>query len=301
MGGLRELAEGVHVLPGPTNIGVLLLPGGGALAVDSGLDESSARKLLRAVDALGRSLTAVVNTHSHADHVGGNRFLVERTGCKVLAPAAEASLLRAPIWEPIYLWGGARPPVALCNKFLMAPASSVDRLLEPGPVELFGLPLELVPLGGHSPGQLGVLVGDILFAADAYFDPPVLGKHGLPYFADPARALEDLQTVQDRAPGLVVPSHGEPLSAPSVALAANRRAILDGIELVADLLQEAGQALSTDEVVAGVLTAMRLHVAELGRYHLLRATVFSYLTYLTDRQRLTFHLEGGRLCWLPAT
>jgi len=40
--------------------------------------------------AEGLALTAIVNTHHHGDHVGGNRALVLRWACPVLGPAHEA-------------------------------------------------------------------------------------------------------------------------------------------------------------------------------------------------------------------
>jgi hydroxyacylglutathione hydrolase len=39
------------------------------------------------LDAEGLELTAIVNTHHHADHVGGNEALLARWPVPVLGPA----------------------------------------------------------------------------------------------------------------------------------------------------------------------------------------------------------------------
>lgn len=73
MSSLSPLAPGVHFLPGAVNSLVLEDGRGGALLVDTGLDDGHARKLLRGIAELGLTPTGILNTHSHADHHGGTR------------------------------------------------------------------------------------------------------------------------------------------------------------------------------------------------------------------------------------
>ncbi len=62
----------------------LVLNGGRAFVVDP----PDAGPVLARLKALpGVQLEAVLNTHHHPDHVGGNLKLVEATGCEVLGPA----------------------------------------------------------------------------------------------------------------------------------------------------------------------------------------------------------------------
>ena len=71
---LEQIAGPAHYVAGRVNIGVILGDGQAAF-VDSGLDESTARKAAQAVEQRGLTLTAILNTHAHADHCGGNAFL----------------------------------------------------------------------------------------------------------------------------------------------------------------------------------------------------------------------------------
>jgi hydroxyacylglutathione hydrolase len=57
---------------------------GEALAIDP-LDHE---KCLAAAKARGWTVTQVLNTHEHGDHIGGNRFVIAATGAKLLAHAA---------------------------------------------------------------------------------------------------------------------------------------------------------------------------------------------------------------------
>ena len=57
-----------------------------ALVVDPG----DAGPVTQAVEELGLELLGILNTHHHADHVGGNLALYQRYGCAIYGPANES-------------------------------------------------------------------------------------------------------------------------------------------------------------------------------------------------------------------
>lgn len=57
-----------------------------ALVVDPGEHQL----VTQVVDQLGLELLAILSTHHHADHVGGNQTLLQRYGCAIYGPATEA-------------------------------------------------------------------------------------------------------------------------------------------------------------------------------------------------------------------
>ena len=89
---LERIAGPAHYISGRVNIGVIVGDGQAAF-IDSGLDEGAARKAVQAVEQAGLRGVALINTHAHADHCGGNAFLKKRTGATVYAPAIEAALV----------------------------------------------------------------------------------------------------------------------------------------------------------------------------------------------------------------
>ncbi len=162
-----SLAPGVHFLPGAVNSLVVEDGQGGALLVDTGLDDGHARKLLRGLAGLNLRPTGILNTHSHADHHGGNTFILKTfPELKVFAPPLEDAVITHPILEPITLFG-ARPPRELQSRFLLAPPSSARLAPEPGLTRIGGAVLELLEVAGHASMMYAVRVGDVLYAADA--------------------------------------------------------------------------------------------------------------------------------------
>ena len=126
---LTHLSGSTHVLRSPTNVGVIATVDGKAVLIDSGNDDDAGRKILRACEAAGLLVSHIANTHSNADHCGGNAFIQSRTQCRIAAPRPEAFFIENPVLEPSFLWGGFPLP-SLRNKFLMAKASRVTDLLE---------------------------------------------------------------------------------------------------------------------------------------------------------------------------
>lgn len=54
------------------------------------VDPALAEPVQKALAARGWQLSMILNTHHHGDHVGGNKILVQDTGCQVLGPKGEA-------------------------------------------------------------------------------------------------------------------------------------------------------------------------------------------------------------------
>ncbi len=63
-------------------------PGTGATAV---VDPATTDEVFAALEEKGWTLTHILNTHHHADHIGGNEVLKKATGCIIVGPAADAA------------------------------------------------------------------------------------------------------------------------------------------------------------------------------------------------------------------
>jgi glyoxylase-like metal-dependent hydrolase (beta-lactamase superfamily II) len=290
-----RLSEGVWHLAGGVNSG-LVQCADGLIAIDTGLDRSAANRIVRAAEALGLPLAAVVNTHAHADHHGGNAHLVRRLGLPVHAPAVEEAVIREPVYEPIYLYGGAVPIAALENRFLRAEPSPVDRVFAAGErLEIGGTALEVVDLRGHSVAQVGILVEDVLFAADAFFGLQPLAKHGIPYLVDASATRATLQRLLATAHAWYVPGHGEALRDPWPTLEANLAVIDRTLAWLAERI--AAAPAGTEQLLLESAAAFGLRIDDPTAYVLFRTTLLGYLTALERGGAVRVVVEAGRWLW----
>ena len=188
---LIELQENIWVIQGGANIGVIAHDGH-CLIIDSGMDKDAGQNILKQVKKLGLTPSALLITHAHADHFGGAHFLVRQTGLQVYATPVEASVMSGPILEPLYLFGGAQPPGELQHKFFLAKPCKVDVVLEGNEQSVDQIPLQVIPLPGHSIEQIGLWYGDTLFVGDAFLTPEILDKHHIPFYTDIQAGLKTL-------------------------------------------------------------------------------------------------------------
>ncbi|GHF39916.1 glyoxylase-like metal-dependent hydrolase (beta-lactamase superfamily II) [Deinococcus metalli] len=298
MTALLELAPGVHSLPGAVTSVVLEDGHGGALLVDTGLDDSHARKLLRALAAAGLTPTGILNTHSHADHHGGNAHILRAfPELKIFAPPLEQAVITHPILEPITLFG-ARPPRDLQNKFLLAPPSPARLAPEPGLTRIGGVHIELIEVAGHASMMYAVRTGDVLYAADALFGTAALGKHPLTFCADSAlqkasaAKLADLEGVR-----VVMPGHGDPTEDLAGLVAVNLAAYARTTDTVLAAVR-AGPA-SVDDLLARVCEQLGVTMTNAGAVVLNRAVVSAHLTELLEAGAVSMDVQDNRLVFVP--
>ena len=119
---LIQVSDTCYYIQSPARIGLIRLSDHDVCLIDSGNDKDAGKKLSKILDTHGWTLRAIYNTHSHADHIGGNQYLQKQTGCRIYAPGIERDFTEHPILEPALLYG-ACPPEELRHKFLMAAGS----------------------------------------------------------------------------------------------------------------------------------------------------------------------------------
>ena len=103
---LIQVSEHCYYIQSPAKIGVVKLNDTEVCLIDSGNDKDAGKKVLKILNANGWALKVIYNTHSNADHIGGNHYLQAQTGCKIYAPGIERDFTRHPVLEPSYLYGG---------------------------------------------------------------------------------------------------------------------------------------------------------------------------------------------------
>lgn len=291
---LVKVAEGLNCLSGPANIG-LIEGSSGLVVIDTGLDSGAAKKIIKAAGAIGRPVTAVINTHAHADHFGGNAFLVKKTGAKVYAPFFEQDVIRYPFWEPVFLCGGADPIVELRDKFFEAEASPVDFTLHPGEIQVDGITLEIIRLPGHTFEQIGIIYGDILFSADSIFPEHVLRKHQLPFGVDIGCWLSTLEMLAETSFKDCIPGHGD-FGEPYQDAARRNIAWLNTLnsEVRSLLIKE---QKDIPGLLAELCERREIRFNKPGAYFLLQTALTAHLTHLQKKKLVQAEISRGRLLW----
>ena len=286
---LTNLKGNTWAVLSPVNVGVYVKDGEAAL-IDTGASADSGRRVLKLVREKGWSVKWIVNTHCHADHIGGNHFIQKRTGCGVAASPLEAACIEHTQFETNWLWSAASPKV-IRTDFMEAEPSQVTKQLAPGE-ELEGWGLNAVDLAGHSHGQIGLTTPDgVFFTGDAVIAERVLSKYGVPFVADSAKMLETFDRLETMSADLFVPSHGDVCTDIKPLVEVNRNCVL---KLRAELLEICKEPLTRDEILAALAQSHGIRM-DLAQYVLTVSAVSALLTPLIDSGELAADFSGGTL------
>ncbi|MBQ1363512.1 MAG: MBL fold metallo-hydrolase [Oscillospiraceae bacterium] len=286
---LIQVSERDYYIQSPAKIGLVRLNDSDVCLIDSGNDKDAGRKLRQILDANKWHLTAIYNTHSNADHIGGNQYLQRQTGCRVYAPGIDCAFTRRPILEPSFLYGGF-PPGDLRHKFLMAQESDARELTQDVLPEGFAL----IPLPGHFFDMVGFRTpDDTVYLADCLSSRETLEKYRIGFIYDVAAYLKTLETVKSMQAKQFVPSHAPACSEIASLAQHNMDQVLEIAERIVGICAE---PLCFEAVLQRLFSDYGLDM-NFEQYVLVGSTVRSYLAWLRDTGRLQVLFENSMLLW----
>ncbi|HEX9390209.1 MAG TPA: MBL fold metallo-hydrolase [Usitatibacteraceae bacterium] len=204
---------------------IVLTASTGGVLIDSGYGRHATQTLAAVAQALnGAPLAQLINTHCHSDHMGGNRALRERYGCRVTIPAGEVRHIVP--WTAQSCWSAQMDQYAEEFRF--------DDTIDAG--DMFagaGLQWEAIAAPGHDMdalmfwcAELRILItGDALWERGMGFvfpgdSPGAHGAIGSNVFID--AAFSTLDAIEALNPRLVIPGHGAPFGDVAAALSVAR-------------------------------------------------------------------------------
>ena len=286
---LIPVAPHTYYIQSPAKIGVVETSDGHVVLIDSGNDKEAGRKVRQHLDCQGWTLDAIYNTHSNADHIGGNAYLAKQTGCALYAPGIEAAFTQHPILEPALLYGGY-PMKALRHKFLLAQESDAQPLTP----EHLPAGFELIPLPGHFFDMIGLRTpDDVVFLADCLSSQATLDKYQISYVYDVAAYLDTLERIKEMHAALFVPAHAD--ATEDIAPLAQYN--IDKVnEIAGHILDFCAAPHTFEEVLQHLFTSYDLAMT-FEQYALVGSTVRNYLSWLLDSENLSANFSDNRLLW----
>ncbi len=230
----------------------------GAALIDSGYLAHAPQTLALVEHALGgERLERLINTHCHADHMGGNRALQDAYDCRTTIPAGEAPLIDR--WDDRELVLGFADQRA--ERFRYDDTFAVGDTLRFGDRDW-----QVLAAPGHDPHAVMFFAPEdgILISGDALWEDG-FGVVFPALFGDPSAfgaARATLESIARLGVRTVVPGHGRVFT--DVGRALERSFYrLDGYE--GDITRHARHCAKV-MIVFALLEKRRLAVADLPRY-----------------------------------
>ena len=127
--------------------------------VDGTVDTRSAERVLEAAAENDLTVTHVLETHAHADHLSAAPLFKAKTGASIAIGAKIRDVQK--VFRPMF-----------CADDLKVDGSDFDLLLADGDcIRIGGLELEAIETPGHTAADVSYRVGDAVFVGDTLFMP----------------------------------------------------------------------------------------------------------------------------------
>lgn len=286
---LIQVSGNSYYIQSPAKIGLVKLNDTEVCLIDSGNDKDAGKKIKKILDANGWKLKAIYNTHSNADHIGGNQYLQKQTGCRIYVPGIECDFTKHPILEPAYLYGGF-PTKDLRHKFLLAQESDAEYLTK----ELLPEGVEMLELPGHFFDMIGFRTSDdVVYLADCLSSKETLDRYQISVLYDVESYLKTLEMVKNLKAKIFVPSHAAPVEDISNLAQYNIDKVYEIAQKIVDICRE---PKNFEIILQKLFDEYELKLI-FEQYVLVGSTVRSYLSWLKDCDKLEIIFDNNLLLW----
>ncbi len=166
------------------------------------------------LEPLGLVIPLLLLTHTHYDHAGSAKALQDFLGAKVIVGAAEADCLmrgNTPVpkgTHPIsrFISSAGHHMVPMQTEHYDAVTQNIIAVDAARDLSEFGFDAAVLPLGAHTKGSIGLLIGGFLFSGDTVIG---LGGSLYPPFADcPEQIRGAWEMVLATKARFICPGHG---------------------------------------------------------------------------------------------
>jgi len=252
---------------------------------DTCIDESVSKKIDKAI---GKRVSAIVNSHSHADHIGGNYYFQKKYSTKVYIDEKELSFVTSPELEPALLNGGLCS-LAAKDKFLKSKESIAEPikrnlLLEKG--------IEVIDLPGHSPSMTGFKIDDTVYLGDAIFSEDIIKKYKVLYLYDADRFNNSLEIIENLPFDRAIISHKGLFDKEEISKIINSNK--EHTSEIRSLIFDVANNSTESEILKCLFEKLNIN-PNLSIYLLIKSTLKGYLSSLQNAGLLEAIFDKGLL------
>ena len=286
---LVKVSENCYYIESPSKVGIYRRNDTDVYLIDSGSDVGSAKKTLKICDEQGWHIKGIINTHAHADHIGGNAYIQEKTDCDIFCSTLDIPFIEHTIINPLHIYGGYFPK-EMEHKFFLAKDSKVLNLDS----EKFPSELRIFDISGHSLGMIAIVTPDnVAFVGDIVSSDIIIEKYGITYLLDIKKHLSSLEFVENMDAEKFVMSHVETTDDIKPLIDSNRKKIF---EICDKILEICNEPTTFETLLQKLFYHYNLRMC-IRQHSLVGSTVRSYLSYLKNEGKIDAVVDNNLIFW----
>lgn len=283
---IENIIGNTYLVKGHTNVGIYKINDHDIYLIDTGFGIKFGKLLLNLLKENNFNVAAIINTHSHVDHIGGNKIIQDEFNCPIYIGGLEKGMIENTQIEPSALTG------CLPNKFIKNYWFAENAVARD--IKDFKGELEIIDLKGHSANMIGVKTkDDVVFLGDALVDT---NKTKIGYIYDIAEYKKSLKKLKSLKASYYVFSHTEIYKNIKEIIDLNIKAVQDLEQFIINNVNN----LCFEELLSKIFYNYNIEF-NLIQYYIIGTTIKSYLSYLVDNDKIAINYNKNKLIYTVNT
>jgi glyoxylase-like metal-dependent hydrolase (beta-lactamase superfamily II) len=294
---LNKINGNTYYIDAPTNSGIFKFKNKNCLIVDTGLNNSAAKKLDEVIIENNLHPKYIINTHNHIDHCGGNIYFQKNyPGVLVYTSYGEKVFMENEYLHASIL-SSSYPPKSLNRSNKPIPT---DYVLDYGINKIGDEKFNIIKLPGHSIEHIGIITQDkVCFLGDSIFSSEILDKYSFPYLYNISDSLNTLNAIKEIDADYFLISHSNGVvSKDEIVTIADRN--IKNIENYKDeILELLDQPLTREDILENITILNNLKL-NFNEYYLNLSGVSAFISYLYNEKLIDCSIEDGKMYYFKA-
>ncbi|MCT8976202.1 MBL fold metallo-hydrolase [Clostridium sp. CX1] len=289
---LSKIKGNTYYIDAATNSGIFVFKNKNCLIIDTGSNNTDAKKIEQAIQENNLHPKYIINTHNHLDHCGGNHYFQKNyPGCLVYTSLREKLFMENQELQPSILSSSSpMKPITSSNKPI-----NVDFILDYGINKINDEKFEIISLKGHSIEQVGIITPEkVCFLGDSIFSEEILEKYSFPYLYDIAESINTLNRIKELDADYFVISHSSSILSKDQIISLSDKNLENIKRYEKQILDLLDQPLTREDILENITILNDLSL-NFYQYHLNFAGVSAFIAYLYSKDLVNYSIEDGKL------
>lgn len=289
---LNKIKGNTYYIDSPTNIGVYAFKNKFCLLIDSGLNNSSAKKIDETLKNNNLHPKYIINTHGHLDHCGGNHYFKENySGTLVYTSRKEKVYMENP--ELLSVIAFSSNPTKKLSQNIKP--FEVDFILDYGINKINEEKFEILQMSGHSQEHIAIITPEkVCFLGDSIFSYETLEKYPLPFLFDIDATIETLNRAKDIDADYFLISHGKSVLSREEFLDLIDKNLYNIERHIKTIIELLDQPYTREDILENILILNDISVG-MKKYLVDLSSVSAFLSYLYDKNLIDCSIQDGKL------
>lgn len=289
---LNKIKGNTYYLDAPTNIGIYAFKNKFCLLIDSGLNNSSAKKIDEVLKSNNLHPKYIINTHGHLDHCGGNHYFKENySGTLVYTSKKEKVYMENP--ELLSVIAFSSNPIKKLSQNIKP--FEVDFVLDYGTNKINDEKIEILQMSGHSQEHIAVITPEkVCFLGDSIFSHETLEKYPFPFLFDIGNTIETLNRAKDIDADYFIISHGKNVLTKDELVDLIDKNLCNIEKHINTILELLDQPCTREDILENIIVLNDISVG-MKKYIVNLSSVSAFLSYLYGKDLIDCSIEYGKL------